>query len=86
MVRLRSPAPYGSVPEWPKGTDCKSAAFSFGGPNPPAPTTRGQPLDPIHALFVKRVFFFATRARVSCVDQGKPWTDTRAFSDMSVFL
>ena len=58
MVRLRSPAPYGSVPEWPKGTDCKSAAFSFGGPNPPAPTTRGQPLDPIHAHFIMRVFFF----------------------------
>ncbi len=28
----------GSVPEWPKGTDCKSAASRFGGPNPPAPT------------------------------------------------
>ena len=31
---------YGSVPEWPKGTDCKSAGNAFGGPNPPAPTTR----------------------------------------------
>ena len=29
---------YGRVPEWPKGTDCKSAAFSFGGSNPPSPT------------------------------------------------
>ena len=29
---------YGRVPEWPMGTDCKSAAFSFGGSNPPAPT------------------------------------------------
>ena len=29
---------YGSVPEWPKGTDCKSAGNAFGGPNPPAPT------------------------------------------------
>ena len=47
MVRLRSPAPNtphlcgvisGSVPEWPKGADCKSVASSFGGPNPPAPT------------------------------------------------
>ena len=27
MVRLRSPAPYGGFPEWPKGTDCKSAAL-----------------------------------------------------------
>ena len=29
---------YGGVPEWPKGTDCKSAAYSFGGSNPPSPT------------------------------------------------
>ena len=26
---------YGWVPEWPKGTDCKSAANCFGGSNPP---------------------------------------------------
>ena len=38
MVRLRSPAPYGSVPERPKGADCKSVVTDFGGPNPPAPT------------------------------------------------
>ncbi len=38
MVRLRSPAPYGSVPERPKGADCKSVVSDFGGPNPPAPT------------------------------------------------
>ena len=31
---------YGQIPEWPKGTDCKSAAFSFGGSNPPAPTKK----------------------------------------------
>ena len=29
---------YGGIPEWPKGTDCKSAAYSFGGSNPPSPT------------------------------------------------
>ena len=28
---------YGSIPEWPKGTDCKSAANCFGGSNPPRP-------------------------------------------------
>ena len=28
--------------EWPMGTDCKSAAFSFGGSNPPAPTKKPQ--------------------------------------------
>ena len=26
---------YGWFPEWPKGTDCKSAATCFGGSNPP---------------------------------------------------
>ena len=26
---------YGWIPEWPKGTDCKSAANCFGGSNPP---------------------------------------------------
>ena len=29
---------YGSVPEWPKGADCKSVVSDFGGSNPPAPT------------------------------------------------
>ena len=28
----------GGIPEWPKGTDCKSAAYRFGGSNPPSPT------------------------------------------------
>ena len=28
---------YGQIPEWPKGTDCKSAANCFGGSNPPPP-------------------------------------------------
>lgn len=29
---------YGQVPEWPKGTDCKSVSSAFGGSNPPLPT------------------------------------------------
>ena len=29
---------YGRVPEWPKGADCKSVAFSFDGSNPSSPT------------------------------------------------
>ena len=45
-VQVRPPAPalpwgtseYGGVPEWPKGTDCKSAGYAYGGSNPPAPT------------------------------------------------
>ena len=40
MVRLRSPAPYGSVPERPNGADCKSVVYDFGGSNPPAPTKK----------------------------------------------
>ena len=31
----------GWVPEWPKGADCKSVAFRFGGPNPPPSTCYG---------------------------------------------
>ena len=27
----------GWIPEWPKGTDCKSAGNAFGGSNPPSP-------------------------------------------------
>ena len=41
-VQLLSLAPYmkysGGVPEWSKGTDCKSVGEAFGGSNPP-PTT-----------------------------------------------
>ena len=29
---------YGGIPEWPKGTDCKSAGTAFGGSNPPSPS------------------------------------------------
>ena len=29
---------YGRVPEWPKGTDCKSVVSDFGGSNPPPST------------------------------------------------
>ena len=28
---------YGQIPEWPKGTDCKSVVNDFGGSNPPPP-------------------------------------------------
>ena len=28
---------FGWIPEWPKGTDCKSAGTAFGGSNPPSP-------------------------------------------------
>ena len=50
---------YGRVPEWPMGTDCKSAAFSFGGSNPPAPTKKPQRMQ------VRGGFCFATRLNLS---------------------
>ena len=50
---------YGRVPEWPMGTDCKSAAFSFGGSNPPAPTKKPQRMQ------VRWGFCFATRLNSS---------------------
>ena len=34
------PIDYGWIPEWPKGTDCKSAANCFGGSNPPPSISR----------------------------------------------
>ena len=40
MVRFRSPAPRGRIPEWPKGADCKSVVDDFGGSNPPPPTRK----------------------------------------------
>ena len=30
--------PRGGVPEWPKGSDCKSDGSAFGGSNPPPST------------------------------------------------
>ena len=35
---------YGWIPEWPKGTDCKSAANCFGGSNPPPSIAEGKRL------------------------------------------
>ena len=34
----RSHINHGWIPEWPKGADCKSVAFSFDGSNPSSPT------------------------------------------------
>ncbi len=46
---------YGSVPEWPKGADCKSVVCDFGGPNPPAPTKKFD-------LFRQVEFFYPLRS------------------------
>ena len=68
LVRVRSPAPNfsyyngiiinGRIPEWPKGADCKSVAFRFGGPNPPAPTT-SVTLDPSSPVVCSMGEFFS---------------------------
>ena len=36
---------FGKVPEWPKGTDCKSVVSDFGGSNPPLPTKINHNID-----------------------------------------
>ncbi len=43
---------YGSVPERPKGADCKSVVSDFGGPNPPAPTNKKTVLWTVFLLVV----------------------------------
>ena len=51
---------YGGVPEWPKGADCKSVAFRFGGSNPPS-STKSEQADRLLRLFLK------VRARTTAV-------------------
>ncbi len=42
-VRIGVSAPFfGGVPEWSKGTDCKSVGNAFGGSNPPPTTTNSK--------------------------------------------
>ena len=48
---------YGRVPEWPMGTDCKSAAFSFGGSNPPAPTKKTSVENTLVFCFIRYLKF-----------------------------
>ena len=43
---------FGRVPEWPKGADCKSAVFDFGGSNPPSSTKI------LHLTFVRCFFCY----------------------------
>ena len=48
----RAPAPlacalaHGSMPEWPKGVDCKSTGNAYGGSNPSRPTLTKRPAAP----------------------------------------
>ena len=45
--------PFGRFPEWPKGADCKSVSFAFGGSNPPPPIK----LCATRCIYLQRVFF-----------------------------
>ena len=47
---------YGRFPEWPKGTDCKSVVYDFGGSNPPPSTkTEGHSKRNVFFLFWRKV-------------------------------
>ena len=43
---------YGRFPEWPKGTDCKSVVYDFGGSNPPPPTKKDRISCDIRSFFI----------------------------------
>ena len=64
---------YGRVPEWPMGTDCKSAAFSFGGSNPPAPTKRT-------SVEITLVFCFARHLK----SHSRGWIRTAAATSLKM--
>ena len=76
MVRFRSPAPYGEVPEWPKGADCKSVVSDFGGSNPPLSTTKIRAILHGFSFFEKplpfsRIFVVLPRNRYSLSKQAR---------------
>ena len=63
---------YGSVPEWPKGTDCKSAGNAFGGPNPPAPTKQeSRPQDRLSCFIQAAGLVYHRRAKCGVYHQGR---------------
>lgn len=45
------PPRFGGVPEWPKGSDCKSAGSAFDGSNPSPPTNMENIKTAIMAVF-----------------------------------
>ena len=51
------------------GTDCKSAAFSFGGSNPPAPTKKKS--EPVSDWRRVRIFVFSGTTTKAPVDGAK---------------
>ena len=55
---------HGGIPEWPKGTDCKSAGTAFGGSNPPSPTkTKRTPCASVFCFGKDRAWIRRARPR-----------------------
>ena len=90
-VRVRLPAPpsdkiaYGGIPEWPKGTDCKSAGNAFDGSNPSSPTKNTD------YPFGWSVFFFSGKMESKFIPvRGNPSSPTKntnyPFGVIGIFL
>ena len=47
---------YGRIPEWLKGTDCKSVVFDFDGSNPSPPTNKPLQSNPQGFIHVEYLF------------------------------
>ena len=50
------------------GTDCKSAAFSFGGSNPPAPTKNSNVAMTLEFLFYPKLYKAQPRVDLNSID------------------
>ena len=61
VCRLRT-VQLGGIPEWPKGTDCKSAGTAFGGSNPPSPISVNFRMKIIRKFFCAKFFSDKTAA------------------------
>ncbi len=63
---------YGRFPEWPKGTDCKSAGFAFGGSNPPSPTKTDTAYGGVFVLMGEAWGFERSRLLSAVVRRSNP--------------
>ena len=70
MVRLRSPAPYGGFPEWPKGTDCKSAVYRLRWSESTIPHQKRSTANAV-LLFLTGDIYVDSEARAHVVDGQK---------------
>ena len=85
---------YGRIPEWPKGTDCKSAGDAFEGSNPSPSTTTPEHIRSgillsyakavrifLHPLYSKLPGIFAWEFFIPllCISSAAPWYQTFFF-------